>query len=291
VRRSPAALSWAAALWAAAPWAAAAAVLTAAIMLPALPAVAAESALEPEAAFWRSTGHVHAHVTLPGGLAVAVVRKEHASPVVFVLPDAAWDTRRAWPYLDRLSLAGATVVELWSDEDRGLGLADARAAIASAVEALGPGPTRVALLGFGTGGRLALALAGPDRPAAALYPVCDGASAPDPGARVMVLHPDEASETRNCAALVAGRPGAQSGRATAGAGHAWDAVRGRGEGSVLLPHPAHPNTARRLPAYPDGRATFQAVRVVSDFLLGEVFGEAPARGRHADAGPNNSQAN
>ena len=110
-----------------------------------------------------------------------------AAPVMFVLPDDVWDTRRARPYLEHLSLSGAAVVELWFDEDRRPGLAEARTAVASAVQEFNLDPSRVALLGFGTGGRLALSLAGPDRPAAALYPACQGAPVPAADARVVVL--------------------------------------------------------------------------------------------------------
>lgn len=246
-----------------------AAFLTAASLLSALPASAVEAPPASALFSWRPVGHGYAHITLPDG-ASSAVHDGPALPVVFVLPDEGWDARRMWPYLDHLSLFGLTVVELWPDDDRRFGLEEARAAIASAAEEFGLDPSRVALLGFGKGGRLALALAGPDRPVAALYPVCDGALGPDQGARVMVLHPDEASETQACAALVAGRPGARSGSASAGAGHGWDAVIERNSGRILLPRPDGSNTgAGRLPAHPDRFATFRAARAVSDFLLND----------------------
>lgn len=246
-----------------------AALLTAASVLSALPAPAVEAPPASGLLSWRPVGHGYAHITLPDSASPAI-HEDHALPVVFVLPDEGWDARRVWPYLDHLSLFGVTVVELWPDDDGRFGLAEARAAIASAAEEFGLDPSRVALLGFGKGGRLALALAGPDRPVAALYPVCDGALVPDPGARVMVLHPDEASEARACAALVAGRPGARSGRASAGAGHGWDAVIERNSGRILLPRPDGSNSgAGRLPAQPDRSATFRVARAVSDFLLSE----------------------
>ncbi|GAA0583623.1 hypothetical protein GCM10009416_22560 [Craurococcus roseus] len=190
--------------------------------------------------------------------------------MVFLLPDEVWDARRAWPYLDRLSSLGVAVVELWPDQDQRLTLADARAAIAAATDEFGIDPSRVALLGFGTGGRMALALAARDRPAVALYPACEGAPALDRDARAMVLHPDEAREARACAALTAGRPGARADRASTGAGHAWDVVVEQVDGRLLLPHPDDPNAlSRRLPAYPDNWATFRAAQAVSRFLLAD----------------------
>ena len=254
-----------------------AAFLTAASVLSAFPALAVEAPLAPELASWRPVSHAYAHVTLPDHDSSAA-REDHALPVVFVLPDKVWDARRVWPYLDHLSLFGVTVVELWPDDDERFGPAEAHAAVASATEAFGLARSRVALLGFGTGGRLALALARPDRPAAALYPVCDGASLPDPDAQVMVLHPDEASEMRACAALVDGRSGAQSARASAGAGHGWDVVSEQGGGQIALPHPDGASARpRRLLAYPDKLATFRAVHAVSKFVLSDSAARLPAR--------------
>lgn len=169
---------------------------------------------------WRSVGRVHTRTNLPDHADGARGDNARTTPVVFLLPDDGWDTRRAWPYLDQLSSLGVAVVELWPDQEQPLTLADARATIAAATEEFGLDPSRVALLGFGAGGRMALALATRDRPAVALYPACEGAPAVDRDARVMVLHPDEAPEARACAALTAGRPGARSARASVGAGHA-----------------------------------------------------------------------
>lgn len=253
-----------------------AALLAAAIALWMPGAVAAAPPSADDLASWRPVGSIHTRTTLPE--ATPGADGGRAPPVVFVLPDEMWDTRRAWPYLDQLSLLGVTVVELWPEQDQRLGLAEARDAIASATDEFGLDPTRVALLGFGTGGRLALALAAPDRPAAALYPTCQGAPPPDRGARVMVLHPDEASEARACAALTAGRPGARSGRPSAGAGHGWDVIGEQTDGRLLLPHPDDPNTlSRRLPAHTDNWATFRAVRAVSSFLLGTPSAVTPVR--------------
>ena len=256
---------------------AAAAWLAAATALSALPAAAAEGwpAAGPSG-WWSPAGHVLAHVTLPGGAPVAHTgRGTPAAPVVFVLPDDVWDTRRARPCPAHLSISGAAVVELWFDEDRRPGLAEARTAVASAVEEFNLDPSRVALLGFGTGGRLALSLAGPDRPAAALYPACQGAPVPAADARVVELHPDEASEAQACAALVADLPAGRSDRASAGAGHAWDAIGEPGAGRTLLPHPDDPDAKRRLRAHPDGRATMHAAQAVSDFLVGGAAAPRP----------------
>ncbi len=199
-----------------------------------------------------------------------------ADPVVFVLPDDVWDERRAWPYLDRLSLRGATTVEVFTDDDRHLTLQEARAAVSATVEALGLDPSRVGLLGFGSGGRLALALAGPDNSAVALYPICAGAAPPDPRARALVLHSDDAAEASACAALVHGRPAAHSSRAAAGAGHGWDVAGERSDGRTLLPDPNAPDDlARRLPARPDAWVTFRAARAVAGFLVGNSAARRP----------------
>lgn len=253
-----------------------AAFLAAAVTLSAPPASAADSPFAPEPVSWRpAVGQTQIRVTPPDS--APALGGDRDLPVVFLLPDDAWDVRRAWPYLDHLSLLGVTVVELWPEqEDQRIGLPEARAAIASATEELGLNPSRVALLGFGTGGRLALALAGPDLPAVALYPVCHGAAAPNPGARVMVLHPDDPAEARACAALTDGRPGARSARASVGAGHGWDVVSEQSDGRSLLPHPDDPNdSSRRLFAYPDGWATFRAARAVSAFLLRDTAAHLP----------------
>lgn len=231
----------------------------------------------PDPAPWRSAGRVHTRANPPGDAAFGATDGGPAPPVVFLLPDDIWDARRAWPYLDQLASLGIAVVELWPEQDQHLTLADAQAAIAAATDELGLDPSRVALLGFGAGGRMALALATRDKPAVALYPACEGAPALDREARVMVLHPDEAPEARACAALTAGRPGARSARASVGAGHAWDVVGEQTDGRMLLPHPGEPAAlSRRLPAYPDVWATFRAARTASHFLLNNVSAHLPS---------------
>jgi hypothetical protein len=240
---------------------------------------AAEAPPAPEPPAWRSTGTVASRLTLPPGRRARPGPDGDPPPVVFVLPDEAWDPRRAHPYLDRLSLGGVAVLELWAGDDGDFGVAEARDAMASAIEELRIDPSRVALLGFGAGGRLALALAGPHRPAAALYPACQGAPVPHAAARVMVLHPDEASEARGCAELVGGSETKSSGRVSPGAGHGWDVV---GEPldryETLLPHPGAPRTlSRRLRARSDARATRRAVEAVAGFILGGADADVAPR--------------
>ena len=139
-------------------------------------------------------------------------------------------------------------------------------AMASAIEELRIDPSRVALLGFGAGGWLALALAGPHRPAAALYPACQGAPVPHAAARVMVLHPDEASEARGCAELVGGSETKSSGRVSPGAGHGWDVV-----GEPLDRYET------LLRARSDARATRRAVEAVAGFILGGADADVAPR--------------
>ncbi len=234
-------------------------------------AAAPEAPPAPEAPHWRAAGTIASRLTLPG-LPAEPGPDGGPPPVVFVLPDEAWDPRRAHPYLDRLSLSGVAALELWPGDDEGFGAAEAQAAIEAAVEELRLDPSRVALLGFGAGGRLALALAGPRRPAAALYPACQGAPVPHAAARVMVLHPDEAPEAKACAELVGGPEAERSGPSSPGAGHGWDVV---GEPldrhETLLPHPGDARAlGRRLRARPDAPATRRAVEAVARFVLGEA---------------------
>ncbi|MBD0275986.1 MAG: hypothetical protein ICV73_29170, partial [Acetobacteraceae bacterium] len=138
------------------PFAALLAATVAAVPVPG-PGAASEAPPAPEAPIWRSAGTVASRLTLPRRPA----EPGPDGPPVVVLPDEAWDPRRAHPYLDRLSLRGVAVLELWPGDDADFGAAEARAAVASAVVELRIDPSRVALLGFGAGGRLALALAGP----------------------------------------------------------------------------------------------------------------------------------
>ena len=245
-------------------------------------ALVAGAASPPCAAEHGPSGGVNAVRDLPHvmvrriGVEDPSTDRHSAAPVVFVLPDDVWDERRAWPYLDRLSLRGATTVEVFTDDNRRLTLQDARAAISATVDGLGLEPSNIALLGFGSGGRLALALAGPGSSAVALDPVCGGAAPPGPSARVLVLHPDEPAEARACAALVDGLPGARSDRAAAGAGHGWDVAGQRSDGRTLLPHPDAPDDlARRLPAHPDAWVTFRAARTVAGFLVGDTAARRP----------------
>ncbi len=257
--------------WTGRPVAAALLAAAAAALFPG-PAAAAEAPPVPEAPAWRSTGSVASRLTRPAGPAEPGPGGPGPPPVVFVLPDEAWDPRRAHPYLDRLSLSGVAALELWPGDDEGFGAAEAQAAIEAAVEELRLDPSRVALLGFGAGGRLALALARPRRPAAALYPACQGAPVPHAAARVMVLHPDEAPEAKACAELVGGPEAERSGPSSPGAGHGWDVV---GEPldrhETLLPHPGDARAlGRRLRARPDAPATRRAVEAVARFVLGEA---------------------
>ncbi|WP_207553550.1 hypothetical protein, partial [Teichococcus deserti] len=100
-------------------------------------------------------------------------------PVVAILPDALGQDGRETPYIDRLLGLGFAVLLL--EEDR--------------LPALPPplDPARLGLLGFGAGGRAALAMAGA-APRVALYPACAGWSQARPAAGSLILHPDTPAE-------------------------------------------------------------------------------------------------
>lgn len=177
----------------------------------------------------------------PAGLARLLLPPappEHV-PLVILLPDAVGEDGRAEPYAEALSWRGIASLTLGLAEDADAPDAPATepastpaAGQAALRWAAGSGFARIGLLGFGAGGRAALAEAG-GHPVAALYPGCHGL-APAPGATGLLVVGAEAPDAAACVGL----------RLPQGlvlhvlpAGHGWD-VPGTRPGGALLPDPA-----------------------------------------------------
>lgn len=200
-----------------------------------------------------------ARLVLPAGVTSA--------PLVVMLPDALGEDGRTEPYVDSLLARGiaSLVLGLGEDLDATPSTVDpaaSPAAVASALawaRAAGFGWEQIGLMGFGLGGRAALA-AGAARPVAALYPGCTALPLPEAGP-VLVLQGDDAGA--GCSGLPA-RAGLTL-RLLVGAGHAWDAP-----GAIwpspgpVLPDPADPSA--RLRARADLNATLVAAEALADWF-------------------------
>lgn len=188
------------------------------------------------------------------------------APLVIMLPDALGEDGRAEPYVDSLLARGIASLVLGLGEDLDalpspVDPAASPAAIEPAMNwarAAGFLPGQVFVMGFGLGGRAALA--GADaQPAVALYPGCGGLALPSQGP-ALVLQGAEVAE--GCAAL-RGRPGLDL-RLLPGAGHAWDAP-----GAIwpspgpMLPDPAD---GTRRQAHADPAVTLAAAELVADWV-------------------------
>ncbi len=211
----------------------------------------------------------------PSGLARLVRPEAPAAPVVIMLPDALGDDGRAEPYVDSLLARGIATLALGLGEDteRPDGAVEPAAAPGAVAPARawaeGAAQGRVGVLGFGLGGRAALAGAA-GLPVAALYPGC--ARLPQPKGPAFVLQGAEAAE--DCDALSGG---AITLLLLPGAGHGWDAP-----GAIwpspgpLLPDPAG---GPRLRARMDLDATLTAAEAVADWFEHWLFGGARSAAR------------
>ncbi|MCO6414722.1 hypothetical protein JYK14_00815 [Siccirubricoccus sp. KC 17139] len=210
-------------------------------------------------------------------------------PVVLVLADRPGADGRETPYLDYLLQAGIAVLKLMVDEPDAAMTLLTPPWLRRIARDIAPGRldgTRIGLLGFGGGGRAALA-APPGLPAAALYPACAGLAPRHHTGPTLLLHPDDPAETAACRHVT---PGAEPLR---GATHGWDHGHGPWEdGTALLPHPD--GSATRLFSRSDGRATQAAVaRVVRHFAA--AFGSTasvpgqPHAGDHAGRFPSGAE--
>jgi len=213
----------------------------------------------------------------PAGLA-RLVRPQAAAPLVVILPDALGDDGRAEPYVDSLLARGIATLTLGLGEAADAATtptdpAAAPAAIAPALawaRATGFDAARLGVLGFGLGGRAALAGA-EGVPAVALYPGC--AVLPDATGPALVLMGEAACPSPPATPLTL--------RLIPGAGHAWDAP-----GALWpSPGPALPDPAGgpRLPARADHAVTLLAAEAIADWfemaLAAPATATAPAAGR------------
>jgi hypothetical protein len=215
------------------------------LLAPAAAAACCQGGLQIELTGWPGLGALHiARPDLP-----------HAPPLVVILPDRLGRDRRADVYVERLNAEGMATLEFDpGDEDEAEPdpgrLAEALAAVVteSRLDA-----RRMAFLGFGRGGRQALALA-QGRHAAALYPGCPPSSAIT-AFPALILSPG-----LPCAA---GAPGLAE-HAYPGATHAWDYADGAWpESRQSLPAP---EGGMRLPSRSDPQVTENAVGRVAAFL-------------------------
>lgn len=206
---------------------------------------------------------------LPGGAGIARLshpdRPAPGWPVVIMLPDRGGADGRADSYIDTLLARGIAALELgygpdldWLTDPAGPAAA---AALAAAIEALvshGHAAVRIGVLGFGAGGRMALAHGG-GQPAVALYARC--ARLPPPAAsRALLLQ--GALDQDGCDALP--RREGLALRIIAEAGHGWDVPGAYGTTqAVLLEDPAG---GARLRGGPDPAAMAEAAALAADWL-------------------------
>lgn len=201
----------------------------------------------------------------PAGLARLVRPEAAGAPLVVILPDALGEDGRAEAYVDSLLARGIATLALGLGEDAdapGGGEERAASPEAAAVARDWAGEAgfgRPGVLGFGLGGRAALATG---MPAVALYPGCAGL--PAPGAPALVLQGADAA--LGCPVP----PPGLTLRLLAGAGHGWDAP-----GAIwpspgpLLPDPAG---GPRIRARADLEATLAAAEAAADWFEDGLLG-------------------
>ncbi|MBS7813527.1 dienelactone hydrolase family protein [Roseococcus pinisoli] len=207
----------------------------------------------------------HDHPAIIGVLSLPHAPAEERAAAVLVLPDTLGPDRRADPYVDALNAAGLMVLEVDLEavaETAQLSLTDAAALVLQELER-DPRVVegRIALLGFGAGGRAALQVSG-DVARVALYPGCAGLG-PLPEAPRLIVHgdADAANRPEDCQRLGGART------EIPGAGYAWDRPPHGAEGPVLLPRPDGPG---RLPATPHPDFWDLSVPLVTTWLTREL---------------------
>jgi len=190
-------------------------------------------------------------------------------PLVILLPDALGADGREEPYRDSLAARGIATLLLGLGEDREVPVSEIEPAATpeAATEALdwarGQGFGAIGLLGFGLGGRAALA-AGRAEPVAALYPRCRGLPAP-PGSALVI---QGGTDRLGCEAL----PSGVELHLLPDVGHAWDAPGAMWPSpGPVLPDPAG---GARLRARADHLATLAAAEVAAAWFAAHL---APAR--------------
>ncbi|BDG73538.1 hypothetical protein [Roseomonas fluvialis] len=214
---------------------------------------------------------------LPGGLLASVTLPGPAAPLVVLLPDATGELGRSEPYVDALSRRGLASLVL-GIEDQGEGsrpstrpppgtdaLEAAREWAESQIQLSG---SRIAVIGFGAGARVAMTVI--DAPVVALDPGCGGLALPDLRRRTLLVHGLAAPDAAACAALDGAR-GVER-LPLPGIGHGWDVPVVAAPGGALLPDPSG-NGRRR--ATPDPIATAAVAEVVADWIVAALLGTAP----------------
>jgi dienelactone hydrolase len=190
-------------------------------------------------------------------------------PLVVLLPDGLGEDGRSEPYVDSLLARGIATLALGVGADpdtaqQPVEPAASPAALAAALGwagAAGFDPAATGLLGFGLGGRAALAGAG-GLPAIALYPGCT--DLPKPSGAALVLQGGDSAAA--CGEVIASAEIAL--RLLPGAGHAWDAP-----GAIwpspgpLLPDPAG---GPRRQARADHAVTLLAAEAAADWFEAQL---------------------
>jgi dienelactone hydrolase len=195
------------------------------------------------------------------------------TPIVIVLPDALGDDGRSEVYVDSLLARGIATLVLGVGEDIETPAAAVEpaadpGAVAPAVAwaALGGiAPAQIGVMGFGLGGRAALAAA-PAHAVAALYPRCPGLHAPAGPALIV----QGALAAEGCDAL--GLPEGVSLIRLPGARHGWDVP-----GAIWpSPGPMVPDPAGgpRQRAVADLDVTLRAAELVADWFEEMLVGHA-----------------
>jgi hypothetical protein len=120
-------------------------------------------------------------------------------PTVLILADRTGPDGRELPYADYLLAAGVAVVQLGSDTPEEAAPLLTLSGLRALVHRLAPGrldPSRIGLLGFGAGGRAALAAS--EVPIAALYPACGGLPPSRRSDPILLLYPEDPREAAAC---------------------------------------------------------------------------------------------
>jgi dienelactone hydrolase len=215
----------------------------------------------------------------PAGLARFLGDPGGGAALVILLPDALGEDGRAEPYAEALRARGIASLVLGLGEDvdspsTPIEPAAAPSAVAPALDwarEAGFAEGAIGVLGFGLGGRAALA-AGQGVPVVALYPGCSGLPAGTAPA-ALIVQGDERAE--GCDTL-ASSPHLQV-DLLPGAGHAWDVP------GAIWPSPGpllpEPGGMGRLRARTDLAVTLSTAERVADWFEAQLLHGARSAGR------------
>jgi dienelactone hydrolase len=230
---------------------------------------AAADGLRIELADWPGAGPVH--VALPPAAAL---------PLVIILPDSMGRDRRGVAYAERLNAAGIATIE--PDPSGGEDIAEEPArqlatVLATAVADPRFDSRRIGLLGFGRGGRVALAGA-EGRPVAALYPGCRPLPSEVSAGPILLLEAGGLDEVEgDCDAFRRALGTQATHHLYPGATYAWDYADGAWLDSVQrLPSP---DGASRLLSRSDPALAEDSVARVAGFMVPALQSPAGESGR------------